>query len=72
MTPSKQEYIHPEAQRMSAQPPVSAAPSAPSIPMGRPAPERAIQPERREEPKVGRNDPCPCGSGKKHKKCHGQ
>jgi len=22
-------------------------------------------------PKVGRNDPCPCGSGKKHKKCHG-
>ena len=27
---------------------------------------------RREEPKVGRNDPCPCGSGKKYKKCHGQ
>jgi preprotein translocase subunit SecA len=26
---------------------------------------------RREEPKVGRNDPCPCGSGKKFKKCHG-
>jgi len=24
-----------------------------------------------EEPKVGRNDPCPCGSGKKYKKCHG-
>ncbi len=23
----------------------------------------------REEPKIGRNDPCPCGSGKKHKKC---
>ena len=22
-------------------------------------------------PKVGRNDPCPCGSGKRHKKCHG-
>jgi len=22
--------------------------------------------------KVGRNDPCPCGSGKKYKKCHGQ
>jgi len=21
--------------------------------------------------KVGRNDPCPCGSGKKYKKCHG-
>jgi preprotein translocase subunit SecA len=27
---------------------------------------------RRDEPKVGRNDPCPCGSGKKYKKCHGQ
>ena len=26
---------------------------------------------RRESPKVGRNDPCPCGSGKKYKKCHG-
>jgi uncharacterized protein YecA (UPF0149 family) len=28
-------------------------------------------PLRRETPKVGRNDPCPCGSGKKYKKCHG-
>jgi uncharacterized protein YchJ len=27
---------------------------------------------KREEPKVGRNDPCPCGSGKKYKKCHGK
>ena len=27
---------------------------------------------RRDEEKVGRNDPCPCGSGKKYKKCHGQ
>jgi preprotein translocase subunit SecA len=27
---------------------------------------------RREAPKVGRNDPCPCGSGKKYKNCHGQ
>ena len=25
----------------------------------------------RSAPKVGRNDPCPCGSGKKYKKCHG-
>ena len=29
-------------------------------------------PTKREEDKVGRNDPCPCGSGKKYKKCHGQ
>ena len=27
---------------------------------------------RREAPKVGRNDLCPCGSGKKWKKCHGR
>ena len=27
---------------------------------------------RDEESKVGRNDPCPCGSGKKYKKCHGR
>ena len=26
---------------------------------------------RHDEPKVGRNDPCWCGSGKKYKKCHG-
>ncbi len=25
----------------------------------------------REGPRVGRNDPCPCGSGQKYKKCHG-
>ena len=29
------------------------------------------EPVRREAPKVGRNDPCPCGSGKKFKKCCG-
>ena len=27
------------------------------------------QPARRDSKKVGRNDPCPCGSGKKYKKC---
>jgi preprotein translocase subunit SecA len=30
------------------------------------------QPVRRDAPKVRRNDPCPCGSGKKYKKCHGK
>ncbi|HET9870934.1 MAG TPA: SEC-C metal-binding domain-containing protein, partial [bacterium] len=30
-----------------------------------------LMPMKRDEPKVGRNDPCPCGSGKKYKKCHG-
>ncbi|MBW8369173.1 MAG: preprotein translocase subunit SecA [Arenimonas sp.] len=30
------------------------------------------EPATRDEPKVGRNDPCPCGSGKKYKQCHGR
>ena len=34
--------------------------------------EQKIETIRREEPKVGRNDPCPCGSGKKFKQCHGK
>ncbi|WP_026957922.1 preprotein translocase subunit SecA [Aliagarivorans taiwanensis] len=32
----------------------------------------AAQPFQREGAKVGRNDPCPCGSGKKYKNCHGK
>jgi preprotein translocase subunit SecA len=41
--------------------------------------QAAMQPQapgkqtiRRQTPKVGRNDPCPCGSGKKYKQCHGK
>jgi uncharacterized protein len=30
-----------------------------------------VEPVRRDTPKVGRNDPCPCGSGRKYKHCHG-
>ncbi|MDE0829493.1 MAG: preprotein translocase subunit SecA [Vicinamibacterales bacterium] len=33
--------------------------------------DAAVRTVRRDTPKVGRNDPCPCGSGKKYKKCHG-
>jgi preprotein translocase subunit SecA len=36
--------------------------------IGEPAP--AQQPVTAANP-IGRNDPCPCGSGKKYKKCHG-
>lgn len=44
--------------------------SAPSLAQGtNTAPERV--PATR-SPEVGRNEPCPCGSGKKYKKCHGQ
>jgi preprotein translocase subunit SecA len=43
---------------------------------GQPSQPRApqagkTQPIKRDHPKVGRNDPCPCGSGKKYKNCHG-
>ena len=31
-----------------------------------------VETVRREHPKVGRNDPCPCGSGRKYKLCHGR
>jgi preprotein translocase subunit SecA len=34
--------------------------------------EAKVEQVRRDKPKVGRNDPCPCGSGKKYKKCHGK
>ena len=38
-----------------------------------PAKKEAQKPQtvKRQGTKVGRNDPCPCGSGKKYKKCHG-
>ena len=36
---------------------------------GRAEHESVARPVRRSEPRVGRNDPCPCGSGKKYKKC---
>jgi preprotein translocase subunit SecA len=44
---------------------------------GEPEPTPAAMPQQqrpvhRDAPKVGRNDPCPCGSGKKYKHCHGQ
>ncbi len=39
--------------------------------VGKPAEARPATPVQRTEPKIGRNDPCPCGSGKKYKKCHG-
>jgi len=33
--------------------------------------QQAPQPYVKTEKKIGRNDPCPCGSGKKYKNCHG-
>jgi preprotein translocase subunit SecA len=46
---------------------------SPTAPPSRP-PAEQTRPETfvRGERKVGRNEPCPCGSGKKYKHCHGQ
>lgn len=49
--------------------PIASGPSEHHAPSAR-APQQKQQPIRVEE-KVGRNDPCPCGSGKKYKNCHG-
>ncbi|QQR85541.1 MAG: preprotein translocase subunit SecA [Flavobacteriales bacterium] len=59
------------ASRTQAPPPTVGGPMPPPRgPMG-PPPPRNTQPVRVEK-KVGRNDPCPCGSGKKFKQCHGK
>jgi preprotein translocase subunit SecA len=62
----------------AARTPAAASATAEPIPSGPggPQPSRTggddvVKTVRREEPKVGRNDPCPCGSGRKYKKCHG-
>ncbi len=72
-----QEFVHPEAERIPTAQGTGEvtipSPSEPSILRGASAPPRSAGTPtvRRDEPKVGRNDPCPCGSGKKYKKCHG-
>ena len=38
---------------------------------GNPENAESVLPTQREGVKIGRNDPCPCGSGKKYKQCHG-
>jgi len=58
----------PRAATATAAPPRASATQQPARVGGDDAPIKQV---RREEPKVGRNDPCPCGSGKKYKKCHG-
>ncbi len=64
-----------EKQRRAARSPVEARHAAAPAMAGdgqlSQAPE-AVQPFVRAERKVGRNEPCPCGSGKKYKQCHGR
>jgi preprotein translocase subunit SecA len=65
----------PSARRRGSAPPPAAAPEAvDAAPLdeGAAIAAESLQPVRRSGPKIGRNDACPCGSGKKYKVCHGQ
>lgn len=56
----------------AAEKPVQAPPRPNQrVPGQRPPAQRPVS-VKRQAPKVGRNDPCPCGSGKKYKQCHGK
>ena len=59
------------AQPSSRAPAPEASLPPPAVPAEPPVAVENIQAVRRGGPKVGRNDLCPCGSGKKYKKCHG-
>jgi preprotein translocase subunit SecA len=66
---------HQEVSAWSAGPAAQAAGAGPSpqqVAAGPAADTAGSQPVQRAEPKVGRNDPCPCGSGKKYKRCCGR
>jgi preprotein translocase subunit SecA len=69
-------FQHAPAPSLAAPPPPEPRPfgsAAGQAPRPAPAPAaEAVAPYVREQPKVGRNDPCPCGSGKKYKQCHGR
>lgn len=61
-----------QAESMKTQTPDPAL-GQPDSPQGSPgAAAEAPQTVKRQTPKVGRNEPCPCGSGKKYKQCHGK
>jgi len=45
---------------------------APSGSAAAPEPAAAPTPAEKKNPKIGKNDPCPCGSGKPYRKCHGK
>jgi preprotein translocase subunit SecA len=71
-SPANVTMNHPAAEPVPAF--AGAARSSPSRQTPTPARtggDDVIKTVKRDEPRVGRNDPCPCGSGKKYKKCHG-
>ena len=67
------QFQHAEAPSATAAPAaVADPPAAPRHAARAPAAAAAAAPFVRETAKVGRNDPCPCGSGMKYKQCHGK
>jgi preprotein translocase subunit SecA len=63
--------FHVQAVREAPPPPPQAAVPPPRMVLNRGEEPIAAKTVHRDHEKVGRNDPCPCGSGKKYKKCHG-
>ncbi|MFH0855894.1 MAG: preprotein translocase subunit SecA [Candidatus Omnitrophota bacterium] len=61
----QQELSHPEVSGMQK------APESAEGGFAGPQESEGVKTVKLSGPKVGRNDPCPCGSGKKYKKCHG-
>jgi preprotein translocase subunit SecA len=59
-----------EGERSAPPPPVISRPQ-PKLTLNRGEEPVSTQTAHRSDEKVGRNNPCPCGSGKKYKKCHG-
>ena len=76
--PSTLRFQHAAAPSLVAPPPEEAPPPGfgpppAGQPLRTPPPDvEPVQTYVREQPKVGRNEPCPCGSGKKYKQCHGR
>jgi preprotein translocase subunit SecA len=72
--PTKLRFQHAAAPSLTQPPPPPEPRPGPPMPdpRMRPMPPEPIEQYVRDAPKVGRNDPCPCGSGKKYKQCHGR
>ncbi|MGE5625190.1 MAG: preprotein translocase subunit SecA [Bacillota bacterium] len=67
------QFQHAEAPKVTVEPPQASDPAPAPLDSRRPAPAAAGgAPFVRETAKVGRNEPCPCGSGLKYKQCHGR
>jgi preprotein translocase subunit SecA len=64
------QMVHPKSGE--AQEPLAAPMGSANVPSSALSGAPVMRPLVRDQPKVGRNSPCPCGSGKKYKQCHGK